>query len=50
MVDHVASKCVEKPLYDNFVNSQLSETDAAGVAAYTVLVVEDRVLVFHTAE
>ena len=50
MVDHVASQCEESPASDDFAYSQWAEIEAAGVAAHTVPLEDDRVLMLHMAE
>ena len=50
MVDHVASQCVESPVSDDFAYSRWAETEAAGVAAQTVPLEADRMLMLHPAE
>ena len=50
MVNHVAWQCVERPVRDNFADSRWAERKAAGVAAQTVPLEDDRVLMLHPAE
>ena len=50
MTDHVASQCRDNPVSDEFAFSRWAETEAAGIAAQTIPVDDDRVLVLCPAE
>ena len=50
MVDHVTSKYAEQPESDDLAYSRWAETDPAGIAAHTVPIEDDRVLMLHPAE
>ena len=50
MTHHLASQCRDNPVSDEFAFSRWAETEAAGIAAQTVPVDGDRVLVLHPAE
>ena len=50
MIDHVASQCVENPVSDDFAYSRWAETEATGMAARTVPLEDDRVLMLEPAE
>ena len=50
--DYVASQCAEAPANpcDEFAYNRWAEVEAGGVAAYTVRLEDDRVLMLHPAE
>ena len=50
LVDHVASQCVEDPVSDDSAYSLWAEAEAAGAAAHTVPLEDDRKLKLHPTD